>query len=138
MNEGLRKSSRPVSPRMVSPSAFDGHSMDGSSHAIAPQPQSSVVSSLVGPGPSQNRVCAICAHGSHLAWHGILRHLMFIGWVPYSLVLCAATAPPTWPDCSGTLASFGWNHQPESNGISGRIPVEWVAGIVWNSQNRPS
>ena len=58
------KSSRPVSPRMVSPPALDGHSMDGSSHAITPQPLSNVVSCLVGPGPSQNRACAIYAHGS--------------------------------------------------------------------------
>ena len=56
--------SRPVSPKIIFPSAFDGHSMDASSHAITAYLQANVVSNLVGPGPSHNRACAIYEHGS--------------------------------------------------------------------------
>ena len=42
------------------------------------------------------------------------------------MVLCAATAPPTWPDCSGTLAGYGWNHRPVSRGMGGRDRLEFA------------
>jgi len=32
------------------------------------------------------------------------------------------------------VAGFVWNGWPECCGISGRLGVEWVAGMVWNTQ----
>ena len=59
--------------------------------------------------------------------------------VPYQLVLCVATSPAHWPDCSGiagriqmeSVAGMEWNRWPESRGIGGRDRLEFAH--VFNS-----
>lgn len=54
--------------------------------------------------------------------------------VPYQLVLCVATSPAHWPDCSGiagriqmeSVAGMEWNQWPESRGMGGRDRLEFA------------